>query len=624
MQNERSWTEINLSNFEQNLNELKKFFAPNCGFMQIVKADAYGHGAFEISRKAIQCGATFLGVANVQEGMLLRYQGIDTPILILSPSLESEIKLILENELIPTISSLEFAQTLNKKATKKIGIHINIDTGMGRSGINYKQALAIISMIKQLAKLTIEGIFSHFSAAENDADYSKLQSERFRNILDGLDFKPEYIHIANSSGVITSQEDYSNLVRLGLLSYGVYTDPSLKNKISLKPVMTFKSCIGQIKTAEKGESIGYNRTYTAPGKMKYAILPVGYADGYDFMLSNKGKVLIENELCDVIGKVSMDMIAVDVTHLNANVGDEVVLLGNEHDAIKAENLTSLYNGSSYEILCQVGRRAKRYYYENEKMIASSPLLRRDFVSSDYSDDKLNTVIETAIEQRLQSKEISNLIYSDILKRFFTERDRDIHYRRNFRHNIEFSEHNRKGLESYYLTNTTLTFTKLLQNGHFYVACANSEKLLEKYFLRKDVEYRWLLDNKLEANLFDVTSAKINNIDLYHEMKLKDGCLEIRCHHPQLKELVGKEVEFSISTQTFYPRDSHQLSVYLIEMTQGVEISFVYKNVLKNVEAVPIFSGRSKFPLIKENKGSITISSQPDEWVFPTSGVVFVY
>ncbi len=624
MQKERSWTEINLTNFEQNLNELKKFMPAGTDFMQIVKADAYGHGAFEISRKAIHCGATFLGVANVQEGMLLRYQGIDTPILILSPSLESEIGLILENDLIPTISSLEFAQTLNEKTTKKIGIHINIDTGMGRSGIHFKQALTTISKIQQLANLTIEGIFSHFSAAENDADYSKLQSERFKGILDELDIKPKYVHIANSSGVITSQDDYSNLVRLGLLSYGVYTDPSLINKISLKPVMTFKSRIGQIKTAEKDESIGYNRTYITPDKMKYAILPVGYADGYDFMLSNKGKVLINDKLCDVIGKISMDMIAVDVTELNANVGDEVVLLGNEHEAIQAENLTSLYNGSSYEILCQVGRRAKRYYFENGKMIASSPLLRRDFVSFDYSDDKLNTVIETAIEQRLQSKEISSLIYSDILKRFFTERDRDIHYRRNFKHSIEFSEHNRKGLESYYLTNTTLTFTKQLQNDHFYVACANSEKLLEKYFLRKDMEYRWLLDNKLEANLFDVTSAKINDIDLYHEMKLKDDCLEIRCHHPQLKELVGKEVEFSISTQTFYPKDSHQLSVYLIEMTQGVEISFVYGKILKNVEAVPIFSGRSKFPQIKENKGSITISSQPEEWVFPTSGVVFVY
>ncbi|MCK4312119.1 MAG: alanine racemase [Candidatus Cloacimonetes bacterium] len=637
MQNERSWTEIDLSNFEHNLNELKKFFTPGVNFMQIVKADAYGHGAFEISKKAIQCGATFLGVANVQEGMLLRYQGIRIPIVILSPSMENEIEQILENDLIPTISTFEFAIKLNKKG--KCKIHINIDTGMGRSGIHFQQALTAISIIQLLPNLTIEGIFSHFSAAENDEEYTIEQSQKFAEILSKLNFKPKYIHIANSSGMITSKDNYSNLVRLGLLSYGVYTDPSLKNIISLKPVMTFKSRIGQIKTAEKGESIGYNRTYITPDKMKYAILPVGYADGYDFMLSNKGKVLIKNELCDVIGKISMDMIAVDITKLDASVGDVVVLLGNEHDAIKAENLTSLYNGSSYEILCQVGRRAKRYYYENGKIIASSPLLRRDFVSFDYSDDKLNTVIETAIEQRLQSKEISSLIYSDILKRFFTERDRDIHYRRNFKHTIEFKDSTSspfsrgnkrspatdgRGLTNYYLTNTTLTFFKQLQNDHFYIACANSEKLLEKYFLRIDVEYRWLLDNKLEANLFDVTSAKINDIELNHEMKIFGGCIEICCHHPQLKELVGKEVQFSISTQTFYPKDSHQVSVYLIELTQGVKITFIFGDVLQNVEPVPIFSGRSKFPQISTDGKSITISSKKDEWVFPTSGVVFVY
>ena len=198
MQYERSWTEINLSHFEQNLNELKKFIPEGTDFMQIVKADAYGHGAYEISKKAIQCGATFLGVANVQEGMLLRYQGLDTPILILSPSLESEIGLILENDLIPTISSLEFAQSLNKKATKKIGIHINIDTGMGRSGIHFKQALTTISKIQQLPNLTIEGIFSHFSAAENDTEYSTLQSKRFKSILDELNIKPKsHIHKYN-------------------------------------------------------------------------------------------------------------------------------------------------------------------------------------------------------------------------------------------------------------------------------------------------------------------------------------------------------------------------------------------------------------------------------------------
>ena len=650
MQNERSWTEINLSNFENNLNELKKFISTNVSFMQIVKADAYGHGAFEIAKKAIQCGASFLGVANVQEGMLLRYQGIDIPILILSPSMENEINLIIENNLIPAVSSFDFAQKLANKSPSKIKVHVNIDTGMGRSGISYSEAIKVIQKIQEIKNLEIEGIFSHFSSAENDEEYTNKQSEKFNKILSELDFKPKYIHIANSSGILTSQNNYANLVRLGLLSYGVYTDISLKKKINLKPVMTFKSHITQIKTAQKDESIGYNRTYITKYPMKYAVLPVGYADGYDFMLSNKGKVLVKEALCDVIGKVSMDMIAVDITELeDISVGDEVILLGDNHNSIRAESLTSLYSGSSYEILCQIGRRAKRYYKENGKIIASSPLLRRDFVSTDYSDDKLNTIIETAIEQRLQSKEISNLIYSDILKRFFVEHDKDISYRRNFVHTIEFknsaespfSRENRRGLNNstsspfirgnkrgfdYYLTNTTLTFSKQLQNEYFYVTCAKSEKLLEKYFLRNDVEYRWLLDNNfdLDAKFFDVTFVKVNNIELYHEMKISGGCIEIRCYHPQLKNLIGKEVEFSISTQTYYPKDSHQVSVYLIELTQGAKITFIFGDVLQNVEAVPIFSGRSKFPEISSDGNSITISSKKDEWVFPTSGVVFVY
>jgi len=636
MQTERSWTEINLSNFENNLNELKKFISPNVAFMQIVKADAYGHGAYEIAKQAIQCGASFLGVANVQEGMLLRYQGIDIPILILSPSMENEINLIIENNLIPAVSSFEFAQKLAQKSPFKIKIHINIDTGMGRSGISYSRAIEEINKIQKIKNLEIEGIFSHFSSAENDDKYTKLQSEKFNEILSELDFKPKYIHIANSSGIITSQNDYANLVRLGLLSYGVYIDDSLKKKINLKPVMTFKSRITQLKIAQKDESIGYNRTYITKHPMKYAILPVGYADGYDFMLSNKGKVLVKGALCDVIGKVSMDMIAIDITELeDISVGDEVILLGDDHDSIRAESLTSLYSGSSYEILCQIGRRAKRYHKENGKIIASSPLLRRDFVSTDYSDDKLNTIIETAIEQRLQSKEISNLIYSDVLKRFFVEHDKDISYKRNFVHTIEFKDSpsspfirgNQRGLKnSYYLTNTTLTFSKQLQNDYFYIACTKNEKLLEKYFLRNDVEYRWLLDNNfdLDANFFDVTSMKVNDIELYHEMKISEGCIEIRCYHPQLKNLIGKEVEFSISTQTYYPKDSHQVSVYLIELTQGAKITFIFGDVLQNVEAVPIFSGRSKFPQIFTDGKSITISSKKDEWVFPTSGVVFVY
>ncbi len=621
MKNDRSWTEIDLGNFKSNIKELKKFFHPQAEFMQIVKADAYGHGAYQIAKQAIESGAVSLGVANLQEGLLLRYQGIKIPIVILSPSLENEIEQILENQLIPTISTLDFAEKLNDKG--KCEIHINIDTGMGRSGFNYLNALENIDKIRKLDNLEINGIFSHFSSAEEDPEFTKLQSDRFEDILSKLDNLPKFIHISNSSGVLTFPNRYTNLVRLGLLSYGIYSNTEMKNKVNLKPVMTFKTRITQVKSAKKGDSIGYNRTFVAPTDMEYAILPVGYADGYDFLLSNKGKVVINDLVCSIVGKVSMDMIAVDISKLaKPEVGKEVILLGDSNKSISAENLTSLYSGLSYELISQIGRRAKRYYKEDGKIIDSSPLLRRDFVPKDFSDNKLGNIIETAIEQRLQSKEIANLVHEDILKRLFAEKDKDIQYRRNFKHSIKFE--NSDEFPKYFLTSTNLSFSKKLQNDFFSVACAKTENDLEKYFLRNDVEYRWLLDNSidLEEMFFNVTSVKVNNIELYNEMKIADGCIEIKCYHPDLKSLVGKEVDFSISTKTYYPKSSHQLSVYIIELTQGVDISF--ESELKNVEAVPIFSGKSKFPKILKNKNKISILTDKDEWVFPTSGVVFVY
>ncbi|MEA2096606.1 MAG: alanine racemase, partial [Candidatus Cloacimonadota bacterium] len=563
MKNDRSWTEIDLTNFKSNLIELKKFFHPQADFMQIVKADAYGHGAFQIAKKAIECGAVSLGVANLQEGLLLRYQGMKIPIVILSPSLENEIEQILENDLIPTISTLDFAEKLNKSG--KCKIQINIDTGMGRSGFHFDDAFKSINKILNFKNIEIDGIFSHFSSVEDDPDFTQLQSDRFEEILSKLYLKPKYIHISNSSGVVTFPNKYTNLVRLGLLSYGIYSNTEMKDKVNLKPVMTFKSHITQIKSAKKDDSIGYNRTFMVPNDMNYAVLPVGYADGYDFLLSNKGKVVIKNNVCDIVGKISMDMIAVDIsTVAEPEVGDEVILLGDDNENITAENLTSLYDGLSYELLSQIGRRAKRYYKENGKIIDSSPLLRRDFMPKDFSDDKLGNIIETAIEQRLQSKEIANLVHEDILKRLFAEKDKDIQYRRNFKHSIKFEESvkspfgsgNKRGLD-YYLTKTTLSFTKILQNDYFYVACAKTEDDLGKYFLRNDVEYRWLLDNSidLEEMFFNVTSVKVNDIELYNEMKIADGCIEIKCYHPDLKSLVGKEVDFSISTKTYYPKSS---------------------------------------------------------------------
>jgi len=637
--NDRSWTEVNLDSFVSNLNELKRFIPPGVSFMQIVKADAYGHGAYEIAKLALECGATSLGVANVQEGVLLRYRGITAPILILSPAHSSEINLLLENDLTVSVSNLSFAISLSQEAVrqKKMAlIHLNIDTGMGRSGFRLDEAIPAYNTISKLSGVEIEGIFSHFASAESDEKFTKHQQARFRAYINELSCKPRWIHLANSSGSIVTEHHHENLVRLGLLSFGVYATESQKRLLKLKPVMSFKTRISQIKMIKRDESVGYNRVYVSSKDSRYAILPVGYADGYDFQLSQKGSVSISNTLCPVIGKISMDMTTVDLENIpNVAIGDEVLLIG-EKKNLHVEELSNLYNGSAYELLCQIGRRAKRYYIKNGKTVSSSPLLRREFVSSDYSDEKLSGVIETAIEQRIQSKEIAGLIYKDVLENFFSEKDRDISYRSNFEHSLSFvpfqetealSKHENELLnQNYYKIETTLQFRKIVSATHFLVVCANNENSLKKYFNRDDTEYRWLLDEnlKISEQYFQVTSVRIDEIELQQSLRLNNGCLEIECSSAELENLMSREAQFSISTRTWYPKNLHQLSVYINQPTKGVSITMIHNGLLDGIEAIPIFSGRSKFPIVEKLETGMKISSKHEEWVFPTSGVVFAY
>jgi alanine racemase len=623
---DRSWTEIDLDAYEHNINQLKEFLHPGCRWMQIVKADAYGHGAYRIAQEAVRLGAQMLGVANADEGALLRHQGIELPILILSPSLLSEIPQIVQHNLIPSIGSLDFAQQLNDALDAPIDVHINLDSGMGRCGLSRRDVAAFSWKITELQNLTIKGVFSHFASSEKDLDYSALQVVRFMQDIEELAcMRPTFKHIANSTGVITALPPWTDMVRLGLLTYGIYSDPSLVDDIELKPVMHFKSRISQIKRAFPGETIGYNRTYKARGYLTYGIVPVGYADGYDYLLSNRGSVLIHGASCPVIGKVSMDMIAVDLQNATRPaVGDEVTLLGS--GPLRAEHIAALYGGSPYELVCQIGRRARRYYYARGRQVDSSPLLRRDFVPTDFSDSKLSSIIETAIEQRIQSKEIASMIYDDVLKQFFVNKDREVHYRRDFRHSIVFSEAPQPHQDAYYLAETTLEFDKVLQHPHFVVACATSEDVLERYFQRDDVEYRWLLDGKitLSDEYFSVTEVRVNGGSLRTEASIVDGCLEIVCSHPDLENLRGQSAHFAISTRTLYPKASHQLSVYLIDITRGATISFQHHAAQGAIEPIPIFAGRSKFPVTTTIEHGFMVQSAPDEWIFPTSGVVFVY
>ncbi len=704
---ERSWVEIDLSALSHNLSYLKTFLRPEQHFMMIVKADAYGHGALEISRTAVAEGAVYLGVANPEEGRLLRLQGITEPILVLSPSLISETGTITANNLSVSISDLEFAKALNKEAIKAntiIRIHVKADTGMHRSGVNWQDFLTFWEAVAKLKNLEIEGIFSHFAASESDGEFSQIQEQRFTELLESLPHKPRFIHIANSNAVVRNLGQSGNLVRLGILAYGVDTEnilnhreklgkaeeeeegtsflpssnsflpsstsfltsstsflrkqesPSNNNEVPdqvrneepgntstptlqhsntltlqhsstpspLTPVMTFKTILSQIKNIRQGESVGYNRSWIAEKDGLYGILPIGYADGYDFLLSNRGSVRLQNKLCKVIGRISMDMICIDLSEVeSAQIGDVACLLGGSDPETRAENLVASYQGNPYELLCQVGRRAKRFYFRDGHLLHSVPLSRRDFVPDDFSDSKLNQVIEAALAQRLQSGEIGELIYREILRNFFYNKDKDIHYRHDFRHEIAFSDSLQAG---YYKATTSLKYQKILTTDYFIVACADSAEVLERYFRRPDVEYRWLMDEAIELddNSFSVSSVMVNRLVMKTEVSHKNGCLEIRCSHPELKKLIGKQVEFTINTHTLYPKNSHQFSVFISELTRGVDITFRYPKELNKVECITVFSGQDKYPTISQEEGSVQVSSREREWIFPISGVVFAY
>lgn len=623
---DRSWVEIDLAAFRHNLKQLKSLLPQDVAFMQIVKADAYGHGALEIGRVAISEGAKYLGVANVEEGKLLRIQGCKAPILILSPSLENEIEQIIDYDLKPCVSQLSFAEALQKEAlkhNKRIDIHLKLDSGMHRSGVALEQFEELYHEAKSLSQINIEGVCSHFAASEEDIEFSTSQLQRFESIITKMQPQPELIHIANSSAVVNKLLGMSNMARLGILSFGVYTDASQKDKIQLKTVMSFKSRIAQIKQIKKGEGLGYNLSWIAPKDSTYAIVPVGYADGYDFMLSNKAKVSIRSQLCEVIGKVSMDMICVDISQIpDARLMDEVILMG-AIDQLRPEELSQLYKGSSYELLCQVGRRAKRYYLENDAVSHSTPLARRDFVSSDFSDIKLSQIIQSAISQRLQNEEMGELISREILKHFFFNKDQDIHYRKDFFYDIKLAACNK---ENHWQATMKLHFKKVLQNDYFIVACANNAQSLNRYFIKRDVEYRWLLDNSitLSEDYFHLTQVYVNDLLLDTNLKIADSCIEIRCEHPQLKSLVGKEVAFGIEVQSYYPKASHQFSVYINELTHGVKVKLSYPEEIQNMEIVPIFSGQNRFPKVSHSPGSVTVQTAADQWIFPISGIVFAY
>lgn len=372
------WAEINLNNLIYNIDQIKKK-SSNSEIIGVVKANAYGHGAVEISKVLLNHGINRLAVANIVEAIELRENEIKAPIMLLGISEDYAIDALLEYDVEPTISTYEFAMNLNNKAkalNKTVNIHIAMDSGMGRIGFRKNdKGLEDIINISKLSNLKIESIFSHFSTADSkDKSYSLRQLEIYNTFLDKLQEAGVYINkknLSNSAAIIDLPESHYDYVRPGIIQYGYYpSDEVDKNHFDIKHVLTWKTKIIHIKEVEENEYICYGQTFKTSRKTVVATLPVGYADGYSRGLSNKGKVIINGQLAPIIGNVCMDQFMVDITEIeNVHLGNEVILLGSDGNVkFDADDIAKLTNTISYEVLCLIGRRAPRIYIKDYKTI----------------------------------------------------------------------------------------------------------------------------------------------------------------------------------------------------------------------------------------------------------------
>ena len=354
-----TWTEVNLDAIAQNVKNIKKLIGKKKELMAVVKGNAYGHDILEISSVVLENGATRLAVARLEEAIFLRKAGITVPILVLGLTLKPQAESLVSYDITPTVCEFEMIEKLSESAVqmnKMAKIHLKVDTGMGRIGIFPDDVLKFIKRIKALKKVEIEGIFTHFSVAdEKDKFYTEEQFRKFIEILTILEkegIKIPIKHVGNSATLLDLPHMWLDMVRPGLAIYGLYPSKEVKKTINLIPAQQFKTKIVFIKELPRGESISYGRTYITKRRMRVASLPVGYADGYNRLLSNQGEVLVRGQRVPIIGRVCMDQCMIDVTNLTqVEIGDEVVLWGRQGEGmITVEEIAQKIRTINYEIV----------------------------------------------------------------------------------------------------------------------------------------------------------------------------------------------------------------------------------------------------------------------------------
>jgi len=361
------WIEINLAALRKNLKIVRGFLRKDTALVATIKQSAYGHGLLAVARELANQGVNFFGVGGLKEAISLREDGFDGSILILTAVLDEFCDLFIRHSITPTIVDEKFAKKLNKeaiKAKKTIPVHIKVDTGMGRLGPCYKEAYNFVKKISKFSNLTLEGIYTHFPVADTDAKFTNQQIDSFNELVnqlkkDKIFFK--FCHCANSIGIIKYPNAHFNLVRPGLILYGIR--PFCPVDLELEPVIALKSKVVFIKTLERGMSVSYGRTFIADKRKNIATVAVGYADGYPWALSSKGYALIKDTLFPIAGRVCMDHIMLDLgTRRDIKVGEEVVLIGRQKkNKITAENLAEWTQTIPYEIVSRLSARIPRVY-----------------------------------------------------------------------------------------------------------------------------------------------------------------------------------------------------------------------------------------------------------------------
>lgn len=374
-----TWLEINLDILDQNLERIQAHVGRQVSILLTVKADAYGHGAVQVARAAASRVRMF-GVATVDEGTELREAGIKNEILILSPILESEITAVARHQLAITLSSSDMALAVAREAAGTVvDAHVEVDTGMGRTGVSEDDAFEEIQRIAVAPGVRLRGLYTHFPVSDSDPDFTRAQIHRFNTLVDrlrGAGIDPGLVHSANTAAIDAISESRMTMIRPGLLAYGLHPGAGSAG-VDVTPIMGWKSRIARVRRFPAGRTISYARSFVTGRESLIGVVPVGYGHGYPFHLSARGSMLVAGMRVPIVGRVTMDMTMVDLTDVPTppRPGDEVVLVGTQgSETLTFHDLAAWGDTICYEVMCGISKRVPRTYFRRGKVETFKSLL----------------------------------------------------------------------------------------------------------------------------------------------------------------------------------------------------------------------------------------------------------